>query len=240
MIQRIAVLLLVPAIAFLVRGGAVLPGAQSSSPKLKFERLLNSNAEPQNWLTYSGSYASQRYSLLSQITPANVRDLELKWSFTSRAGVNEATPLVVNGVMYVVHGPNDVVALNATTGKMLWTYSHKPDPVSKNCCGWLSRGLAILDDTIFLATIDARIIAINAITGRELWRTQAADPQQAYAFTVAPLVVKNKVIAGTAGGEFEVRGFIAAWDVKTGKEVWRFHTVPGPGEAGHDLSLIHI
>src|SRR4029078_9499115 len=155
MTRRLLVILLaILTLAFLFLGRGGLQPAQVPSPKLKFERLLNSNAEPQNWLTYSGSYASQRYSLLSQITPANVRDLELKWSFTSRAGVNEATPLVVNGVMYVVHGPNDVVALNATTGKMLWTYSHKPDPVSKNCCGWLSRGLAILDDTIFLATID--------------------------------------------------------------------------------------
>src|SRR5215510_3777035 len=127
MIQRIVVFLLtVAAIACLVQGQATLPAAQSSSAKLKFERLVNANAEPQNWLTYSGSYASQRYSLLSQITPANVRELELKWSFMSRTGLNEATPLVVNGVMYTVHGPNDVVALNATTGKILWTYSHKP------------------------------------------------------------------------------------------------------------------
>jgi alcohol dehydrogenase (cytochrome c) len=235
MIQRVLLFLLtVLTIAFLVQGHAGLPPAQYPLPKLTFERLLKANAEPQNWLTYSGSYASQRYSFLSQINSANVQDLELKWSFPSQRGPNEATPLVVNGVMYTVHGPNDVVALDATSGKTFWTYSHKPDPVSKNCCGWLSRGLAILDDTIFLATIDAQIIAIHAETGQELWKTLAADPKQAYAFTLAPLVVKNKVIAGSAGGEFGVRGFIAAWDVKSGKEVWRFHTVPGPGEPGRE------
>src|SRR4029077_1193428 len=106
---------------------------------------------------------------------------------------------------------------------------------AKNCCGRLSRGVAISGDTIFLAAFDTRMIAIDAKTGRELWKSEpAADPKQGYAFTHAPLVVKDKVIAGTAGGEFGVRGFIAAWDVKTGKEVWRFNTVPGPGEAGHE------
>ena len=125
--------------------------------------------------------------------------------------------------MYTIQSPNDVIALNAATGKQIWVYSHTPDPAAKNCCGRLSRGLAILGDTIFLASFDARIIAIDARNGRELWKTEpAGDPKQGYAFTHAPLVVKDKVIAGTAGGEFGVRGFIAAWDVKTGKEAWRF------------------
>jgi len=148
---------------------------------------------------------------------------------------HQVTPLVVDGTMYTIQSPNNVVALNAATGKQIWIYSYTPDPAAKNCCGRFSRGVAISGDTIFLASFDARMIAIDAKTGRELWKTEpAGDPKQGYAFTHAPLVVKDKVIAGTAGGEFGVRGFVAAWDIKTGKEVWRFNTVPGPGEPGHE------
>jgi alcohol dehydrogenase (cytochrome c) len=178
---------------------------------------------------------SQRHSPLTQITPGNVRDLELKWVFQTRSfEKHQVTPLVVDGTMYTVESPNNVIALNATTGKTIWTFNYTPDPVAKNCCGKLTRGLAIHGDRIFLATFDAAMIAIDARTGRQIWKTQAADPKEAYAFTHAPLVVKDKVIAGTAGGEFGVRGFIAAFDVNTGLEVWRFHTVPGPGEPGNE------
>jgi alcohol dehydrogenase (cytochrome c) len=212
------------------------PNKEAPAPNVTPERLRDANKEPQNWLTYSGGYASQRHSLLTTIRPTNARDLELKWVFQSRSlERHQVTPLVVNGTMYTIQSPNDVIALNAVTGKQIWAYSYTPDPVARNCCGKLSRGLAVAGDTVFLASFDARMIAIDAKTGRELWKTEpAGDPKDGYAFTVAPLVVKDKVIAGTAGGEFGVRGFIAAWDVKTGKEVWRFNTVPGPGEAGHD------
>ena len=212
------------------------PNREAPALNLSFERIQQSNKEPQNWLTYSGSLSGQRHSLLTTIQPANARDLELKWVFQSRSlDRHQVTPLVVNGTMYTIQSPNDVVALNAVTGKQIWIYSYTPDPAARNCCGRFSRGVAISGDTVFLASFDARIIAIDARTGRELWKTPpAGDPKQGYAFTHAPLVVKDKVIAGTAGGEFGVRGFIAAWDVKSGKEVWRFHTVPGPGEPGHE------
>ena len=212
------------------------PNREAPAPKVSFDRILQSDREPQNWLTYSGSLASQRHSLLTAIQPGNARDLELKWVFQSRSlERHQVTPLVVDGTMYTIQSPNDVVALNAATGKQIWIYSHVPDPAAKNCCGRLSRGVAVSGDTIFLASFDARMIAIDAKTGRELWKTEpAGDPRQGYAFTHAPLVVKDKVIAGSAGGEFGVRGFIAAWDAKTGKELWRFHTVPGPGEPGHE------
>jgi len=216
-------------------GGRGQAAAQAPVADVSFDRLLKSAEEPQNWLMYSGSYLSQRYSALNQITTANVKDLDLKWVHQTRSTQkHEVTPLVVNGTMYLVQNVNDVVALNATTGRPIWTYSYKYDPAARNCCGNLSRGLAILGNTLFLAGYDAQMIAIDARTGRELWKTPAADPKQAYSFTVAPLVVKDKVIAGAAGGEFGVRGFIAAWDVQTGKEVWRFYTVPGPGEEGHE------
>jgi alcohol dehydrogenase (cytochrome c) len=217
------------------RGGGQTPAVQLPPPNVTADRLLKATAEPQNWLMYSGSYSSQRYSPLTQITTANAKDLTLKWVFQSRSlEKSEVTPLVVNGTMYTVESPNNVIALNALTGKTLWTYTYAPDPVAKNCCGKLTRGLAISGNTIFLASFDARMIAIDATTGRELWKTVAGDPKKAEAFTHAPLVVKDKVIAGTAGGEYGVRGWIAAWDVNTGKEVWRFYTVPGPGEAGNE------
>src|SRR5216117_4165523 len=201
-----------------------------------FERILHSNQEPQNWLTYSGNLNGQRHSGLTQISPENAADLTLKWVFQSRSlDKHEVTPLVVDGVMYTIQSPNDVIALDAATGKTIWTYSHKPAEGTRNpCCGNLTRGVAILGDKLFLAGLDAKMIALDAKTGKELWNVQVADYKQQYAMTVAPLVVKDKVISGVAGGEHGVRGFLAAFDVNTGKEVWRFNTVPGPGEPGYE------
>jgi hypothetical protein len=131
-----------------------------------------------------------------------------------------------------------VIALDAATGKMIWQYSHKPAEGTRNpCCGNLTRGVAILGDKLFLAALDARMIALDAKTGKELWNKQIADYKQQYAMTVAPIVVKDKVITGVAGGEHGVRGFLAAYDVNTGKEVWRFNTVPGPEEPGYETWL---
>jgi alcohol dehydrogenase (cytochrome c) len=197
------------------------------------ERIVKANSEPENWLTYSGTFMSQRYSLLTQVSPDNVKNLELKWAFRSTTpDKHEATPLVVNGVMYTIQNPNDVVALDAVTGKILWTFSYTPDPQARNCCGKLSRGLAVQGNRVFLASFDAHMIALDARTGKQLWKTHAAEARDGYAFTTAPLVIKDKVIAGSAGGEYGVRGFMAAWDVTTGREIWRFNTVPRPGEPG--------
>jgi alcohol dehydrogenase (cytochrome c) len=220
----------------LAQGPQNTEAREIGAPNVSFERILNPDQEPQNWLTYNGSNTSQRHSQLTEITPDNVGDLELKWVFQSRSlELHEVTPLVVDGIMYTIESPNNVYALDAVTGETLWRYLHDPGEEAHNCCGRLSRGLAILGNTIFLATLDARIIAIDAQTGDEVWKTEpAGDPALGYAFTHAPLVVKDKVIAGTAGGEFGVRGWIAAWDVNTGEEVWRFFTVPSPDEPGGD------
>ena len=200
-----------------------------------FDRILKADKEPQNWLTYSGSPMSQRYSALTQVNTTNAKDLTLKWVFQSRSiEKHEVTPLVVDGVMYTVQGINDVFALDAVTGKKIWSYLYKPDPLARNCCGQETRGLAILGDEIFMAALDTTVIALDAKSGKELWKTQAADPKLHYSMTHAPIVIKDKVIAGVAGGEFGIRGFIAAFDANTGKEVWRFYTVPGPGEPGHE------
>jgi alcohol dehydrogenase (cytochrome c) len=217
------------------RGGGQNREAPVTS--VAFERILSANQEPQNWLTYGGNLSSQRHSGLTQITPTNVGDLVLRWVFQSRSlEKHEQTPLVVDGVMYTTQSPNDVIALDAATGKTIWQYSHKPEDGVRT--PWkLTRGLAILGDKLFLAGLDAKLIALEAKTGRELWANKIADHKLQYSMTVAPIVVKDKVIAGVAGGEYGIRGFLAAYDANTGKEVWRFYTVPGPGEPGYETWL---
>ena len=213
----------------------LLLAAASLSAQVSFDRLLHASDTPQDWLTYSGSYFSQRYSPLDQVTPGNVKNLEQKWIFQARSLEKfEATPLVVDGVLYTVQAPNDIVALDAVTGRIFWIYSYSPVPQARLCCGRVNRGLAILGDTLFMGTIDAHIIAVDAKNGHLLWNTKVASPEAGYAITLAPLVVKDKVIIGTAGGEYGIRGFLAAYNVHTGKQVWRFNNIPGPGEKGHD------
>jgi alcohol dehydrogenase (cytochrome c) len=135
--------------------------------------------------------------------------------------------------MYLTQRPNDVLAVDAKTGRVFWLYRHAVSD-ARVCCGSNNRGLAILGDTLFLATLDARLIAIDATSGRERWNVAVGDPTLGYSMTMAPLVVKDKVLVGSGGGEFGIRGFIAAYDAQTGAEAWRFHTVPGPGEPGSE------
>jgi alcohol dehydrogenase (cytochrome c) len=239
MITRLCLLFTLSA-ALWAQGGRGGPqNREAPVTPVPFERILRAQQEPHNWLTYSGNYNGQRHSPLTQITPANAADLTLKWVFQSRSlDKHEVTPLVVDGVMYTVQSPNDVIALNAATGKVIWQYSHRPAEGTRNpCCGNLTRGVAILGDKLFLAALDARMIALDARTGRELWNTEVADYKQLYAMTVAPLALKDKVVAGVAGGERGIRGFLAAYDANTSREVWRFNTVPGPGEPGHETWL---
>ena len=223
-----------------MRSGAILlclllSMSTRASAQVSWERLLNADREPQNWLTHSGTMGSQRYSTLSEVTPANVANLDLKWVFQARSFEKfEATPLVVDGVMYTVQAPNDVVALDAATGRVFWTYTYVPSPEARVCCGRVNRGVAIAGDTLFMGTIDARLIAVDAKNGKPLWNIPVARPELGYAITHAPLVIKDKVIVGVAGGEYGIRGFIAAYNVNTGKEMWRFNTIPGPGETGNE------
>jgi alcohol dehydrogenase (cytochrome c) len=199
------------------------------------DRLLHTAQEPQNWLTYSGGYSGQRYSLLDQITPQNAKDLELKWVFQARSLEKfETTPLVVDGIMYLTEAPNHVFALDAKTGRVFWDYDYHASREARVCCGSVNRGLAILGDTLYMGTIDARLIAIDSKSGRPIWNVEVGDPKLGYSITHAPLVVKDKVIVGVAGGEYGIRGYIAAYDGRTGKEVWRFNTVPGRGEPGNE------
>jgi len=207
----------------------------SAGAQVTFERLLGAASEPHNWLTYSGTYSSQRHTTLTQIRPGNVRDLELKWAFQAQSLESfETTPLVVDGVMYLTEAPSTAVALDAKTGRIFWRYQYNPSADARPCCGRVNRGLAMLGETLFMATIDSKLIAIDALTGQPLWQKSVADPTAGYAMTLAPLVVKDKVIIGVAGGEYGIRGFIAAHDAATGEEVWRFYTIPAPGEPGSE------
>jgi alcohol dehydrogenase (cytochrome c) len=199
------------------------------------DRLVRAANEPQNWLTYSGGYFSQRHSPLRQIDPANVQRLEMKWVFQNQVfGAGQSTPLVVDGIMYLTQRPNDVLAVDAQTGRAFWQYRYTVSPDARVCCGSNNRGVAILGDMLFMGTLDAHLVALDAKNGRPLWNATVGDPKLGYSITMAPLVVKDKVLVGVGGGEYGIRGFIAAFDAKTGKEVWRFYTIPGPGEPGHD------
>lgn len=199
------------------------------------DRIVEADSEPHNWLTYSGNYSSTRHSGLKQITPSNIDELELSWVFQARSLENfTSTPLVVDGVMYVTQAPNDVVALDAKSGRIYWVYEYVPSAEARPCCGRVNRGVAILGQTLFMATIDAQLVALDAINGRPIWKTEVGEPEKGYAMTAAPLIIKDKVIVGVAGGEYGIRGYIAAYDASSGEEVWRFYTIPGPGEPGHE------
>ena len=209
--------------------------AVTGRAQVSYDRILKANGEPRNWLTYSGDYNSWRYSGLEQINASNAGNLALQWAFqTADLGQFETTPLVIDGVLYGTGQDNRAFALDARTGRTIWRYQRRlPDKVLA-CCGMVNRGFAALGEHLFMATLDGHVLALDMKTGNVIWDVEAADYRQAYVFTVAPLVVKDKIIVGVAGGEYGVRGFIDAYYADSGKRAWRFYTVPGPGEPGHD------
>jgi len=204
-------------------------------------RIINADREPGNWMTYGRTYDEQRFSPLNQIDDRNVAQLGLAWFYdldTNRG--QEATPLVVDGVMYFTSAWSKVFALNAATGKLLWTYDPKvPGNWAVNaCCDVVNRGVAAWNGKIFVGTLDGRLIALDAATGRSIWETLTIDPSFRYTITGAPRVVKGKVIIGNGGGEFGVRGYVSAYDSETGKLVWRFYTVPGDPSKPFESSIL--
>ena len=205
------------------------------SAQVPYERILRAASEPGNWLTYSGIYQSHRYSSLDQITRANVGRLKAAWIYQIRARHKfEATPLVFDGVMYLSEPPSDVTALDLRTGRPLWSYRRTIPEGIIACCGQVNRGVAALDDQIFVGTIDAHLVALDMKTGRVRWDIAVADYKTGYSITPAPLAVKDKVIIGVAGAEYGVRGFLDAYDARSGRRTWRFWTTPGPGEPGNE------
>ncbi len=203
------------------------------SAQVTTDQLLHSSDTPANWIQYAATYDGHRYSSLSQINRDNVSQLNAQWVFqTPIAGFFENTPLVVDGIMYVTAPEDLAFALDARTGRKLWSYKRTLPEKLRACCGHTNRGFAMLGSRLFLATLDAHVVALDAATGNILWDVQAADYAQGYAFTLAPLVVKDRVIVGVSGGEYGIRGFIDAYDAATGKRAWRFYTIPAPRETG--------
>ena len=203
--------------------------------QVPYQRIRRAESEPGNWLTYSGNYAGHRYSPLAQITTANVARLKPAWLYQIRARHTfETSPLVADGIMYITEPPSDVTALDLRTGRPIWSYRRAVPEGIIVCCGQVNRGVAFLDDQIFVGTIDAHLVALDARTGRVRWEVKVGDHKTAYSITHAPLAIKDRVIVGVAGAEYGIRGFLDAYDAKSGKRVWRFWTVPGPGEPGNE------
>ena len=210
---------------------------------VNYDRILNARDEPQNWLTYYGAYNGQRYSPLDQINASNVGQLTPQWVFQAgnvglRPGATtyawEASPIIVDGVMYVSGWDGQLWALDATNGQELWRYRHaSPFDVSL-CCGNVNRGVAVAEGKVFMTTLNAHIIALDAETGKKIWDKPFGDVRAGESATVAPLVVKDMVIVGSSGGEFGVRGHTDAFNRETGEHVWRCYMIPKPGEPGSE------
>jgi alcohol dehydrogenase (cytochrome c) len=226
---------------------ATLSGVRGSAPavtqEVTYERILDARSEPQNWLTYYGAYDGQRYSPLDQINTENVKRLAPAWVFQAgsvgmHSGAStyafEAAPIIVDGVMFVSGWDGWVWALDGKTGEELWRYKHAcPYDVSL-CCGNVNRGVAVAHGKVFVVTLNAHIVALNAETGEAVWDQTYGDVRAGESGTVAPLIIKDMVIVGSSGGEFGTRGHLDAFDLETGERRWRCYMVPKPGEPGSE------
>ncbi|HMD36926.1 MAG TPA: PQQ-dependent dehydrogenase, methanol/ethanol family, partial [Vicinamibacterales bacterium] len=197
------------------------------------EDLAGGLKDPTRWLTYSGDYSGNRHSPLTQINPDNVDRLTAQWTFqTGMVGSFQTTPIVVDGLLYVTGFNNTAWAIDARTGRQIWRYRRELPEDLKLCCGAINRGFGVLGDRLYMGTLDAHLVALDMKTGGVLFDVELIDYKAGYSVTVAPLVVKDKVIVGVAGAEYGIRGFIDAYDAQTGKRAWRFYTVAGPGDPG--------
>ena len=191
------------------------------------QEQLNESGGTANFLHTNGNYEQTRYYQGKQINKSNVGKLRPAWIFQTEVVESlETTPIVVDGVMYVTTSFNHVYAIDAKTGEQFWHYKHKMGPVTTYCCGLNNRGVAIYKDKVFMGTLDSKLVALDAKTGSLVWETQIADPELGYSETMAPTAVDGKILIGTNGGEYGVRGFVRAYDADTGKLVWNFHTTP--------------
>ena len=211
------------------------PAALAMTGGLISERIARAQAEPRNWLSYWGDVGGMHYSSLSQIDTSNVRQLQARWALPMPGnGIVESVPLVVDGVMYTTGAPGQVFALDARTGRQIWRYQRTQKAVNPYESNRVNRGVAVLGNRLFFGTLDAALVALDLRTGAPLWEVQVADTMAGYSITSAPLVVKDKIVTGVAGGEYGIRGFVDAYDPASGQRLWRFYTIPGPGEFGHD------
>ncbi|MEZ5356752.1 MAG: PQQ-dependent dehydrogenase, methanol/ethanol family [Bryobacteraceae bacterium] len=212
----------------------MLMAVSVAAAQVPYERIANADKEPGNWLTYSGNYAGHRYSPLRQLTPANVAGLRVRWAHQFELQRTQVSPIVADGVMYIT-APNKASALDLRTGRTLWQWE-RPIPSDYQSIGFgrVNRGPAILDDRLYVATLDCYLVALDIRTGQQRWASRVEDYKPGYSMTLAPLAIKGKVLVGVSGGEAGIRGFVDAYDAVTGERAWRFYTVPGPGEPGND------
>jgi alcohol dehydrogenase (cytochrome c) len=217
-----------------VSGGMTSPGAAAIGQIEVSQEMLNGAAgQSKNWLHTNGSYSQTRFYPGSQINTRNVRRLRPVFVFqTDMIESMETAPIVVDGVMYLTTSYDHVYAIDALTGKQFWEYKHKMGPITTFCCGPNNRGVAISGNRVFLATLDSKLVALDAKTGNVIWESQIADPEKGYSETMAPTVVENKVLIGTNGGEYGIRGFVKAYDASDGKLLWTFYTIPETGQEG--------
>jgi alcohol dehydrogenase (cytochrome c) len=208
-----------------------MSGAWAQVP---YQRIVGADSNPSAWVTYSGNYQAQRFSQLDQINRQNVAQLKPTWIYQMRnPGIVETSPIVSDGVMYITEPPSTATALDLRTGRPLWTYTPQiPSDVIIIGSPPVNRGVAILDNMVFFGTVNCHLIALDAKSGVVRWDIAVDDNQKGYYITSAPLAIDGKIIVGTSGAETGIRGFIDAFDAKTGKRVWRTWTVPGPGEPG--------
>ena len=227
------------AVEEIVREIGPVPRAREAHPVVTARDILDGLADPSRWLTFSGDYSGRRHSPIAQITPANVHRLTAQWTFQSgtvtRGRGFESTALALDGVLYVTGSNNFAWALDARTGRPFWQYRRElPPDLTYGAQAPVNRGFAILGDRLFMVTLDAHLLAFDRRSGDIVWDTVLADYKIGYSATMAPLVVSDKIIVGISGGEYPTRGFLDAYSPETGARVWRFYTVPAPGEPGSE------
>src|SRR6266852_4256949 len=227
----------IPVLAF---GLALLGPAALHAADLEIDRLLQSPVG-KDWVTNGGNLTNQRYSTLKQIDTSNVKNLKGAWMIRLKGSAyggkysHEATPLVKDGVMYVITGNDDAFAVNAKTGEFLWEYwSGIDQKINTVCCGWINRGVALGEGMVFFGQLDANVVALDAKTGKVAWKTPIEKWENGYTITSAPIYYDGMIYIGMSGGEFGVRGRLTALDAKSGQILWRAYTLPAPGEFGSD------
>jgi len=216
-----------------IAGAGIKPIPMPNFGTVSQSMLDGAAKDGKNWLHPNGSYEQTRYHPATQINTGNAAKLRPAFVVqTAMLESMETAPIVVNGVMFITTSYNHVYAVSATTGEQFWHYKHKIGPVSTYCCGPNNKGVAISEGKLYMGTLDAKIVALDAKSGKLLWETQIADPELGYSETMAPTVVDGKVLIGTNGGEYGVRGFVKAFDANTGKLDWTFYTIPEKGHEG--------
>ena len=215
------------------QGGAAAGSPVPQAVSVSQGQLDGATGDTRNFLHSNMNYAQTRYYPATQINTNNVAKLRPAFTFQTEVLESmETAPIVVDGVMYITTSYNHVYALDAVTGKEFWHYKHKMGAVTTYCCGPNNRGVAIMGDKLYMGTLDAKLLALDAKTGKVLWSTQIADPEAGYSETMAPVAVDGKILIGTNGGEYGIRGFVKAYSATDGKLLWTFNTVPDKGHEG--------